>query len=148
MIDYTINKASLWDGIDEEVSRAADEAYGEDGSSLYDSVVLTERDRDTVNRFIDDAVNLLVRRAFDVTKYATDTVSLLPKLVFYVPDFDESTAGALAKEIDRYIVLYAATSVFQGRRASLVPEYTPRTQAAMDKVIALLKSRKHPVTLW
>ena len=154
---YEIDKTALRGKIEEEVSLAADEAYSEDGVSLYDAIILTEKDWPAVDRFIDDAVTLFVRREFDVTKYAprvnyaegTDTiVSVTPRLEFYVPDFDSTMEDAFKAELTRYIVIYAAASVFQQRRAVLAPEYTERAKAAMDSAVALLKFRKHPITTW
>lgn len=155
---YVIDKSRLWDLIDEEISKVADDAYSDAGTSLYDSVVMTEKDRSTVERHIDDAVSAFVKREFDVTKHAPlafhsddderEITKVIPRLQFYVPDFDETMAEALDSELDRYIVLFACSAMFQQRRPALVPEYTTRTQSAMDKAVSLLKSRKHPVTKW
>ena len=155
---YVIDNSRLWELIHEETSKVADQAYADDGTPLYDSVVLTEKDRSTVERFIDDAVDALVRREFDVTKQAPlptfseddprQVVSVIPRLEFHVPDFDETLASMLDKELDRYITMYACAALYQQRRPSLAPEYTTRTQSSMDKAVAFLKSRKHPVTKW
>ena len=155
---YVIDKSRLWELIDEETSKVADSAYFDDGTPLYDSVVLTEKDRSTVGRFIDDAVSAFVKREFDVTKYAPLAVhsdedpsvitSVIPRLEFYAPDFDETMAASLDNEIDRYITMFVCSSLYQQRRAALVPEYTTRTQSSMDKAVSILKSRKHPVTKW
>lgn len=141
-MDYSIDKDALWDLIDEEVSRVADKAYGEDGTSLYDSVVLTSRDKNLVNRFIDDAVSAMALRAFDICK------SSIGKLEFFVPDFDTSMEDIVKHEIDRYISMYVCASVLRQRSASVENEYTERTQAALDKAVQLLKSRKHFNALW
>lgn len=143
---YVINKTALWDRVYEEVSRVADEAYSEDGTSLYDSVILTERDRDKVDRLLDDAVNAFVRRTYDICKKAT--VDSAPNLQFYVPDFDTTMASTALQEITNYLALYAATEVFKSRRAGVVPEYAERVQAAMDRAVVLLKSRKAPNEVW
>ena len=159
---YVIDKPALLESIKEEVSHVADEAYTDDGTALYDSVMVTLRDKRTLERFIDDAVNAFVRREYDIAKFApevnyhydeyghaTDQVaSVTPRLEFYLPDFDTTMTDAAKEELDRYIVLYACAAIFQQRRAAVVPEYTARTQAAMDKAVALLKFRKHPVTSW
>jgi hypothetical protein len=155
---YVIDKSRLWDMIDEEVSKVADEAYSDTGTALYDSIVLTEKDRSTIDRFIDDAVSAFVKREFDVTKYAPLAVhsdedpreisGVIPRLLFHVPDFDETMAATMDSELDRYIVLFSCNALFQQRRPALVPEYTARTQSSMDKAVALLKYRKHPVTQW
>ena len=151
---YIIDKAGLLESVEEEVSHIADSAYGEDGSSLYDSIVITEKDRQNVLRFIDDAVTDFVRkRAFDICKYSPETyqdeagewqLSGRMRLQFYVPDFDETMWDATKAALDRYIVLYAVGSLCQSRRADLVPEYAKRTQEAQDNAIILLKSRKYP----
>lgn len=143
---YVIDKPALLESIREEVSVVADAAYSDDGTSLYDSVMVTERDTPAMQRFIDDAARLFARRTFDIAKYASQEASVT--LEFYVPDFDTSMEEAVKDEIDRYIVMYSCSALFQQRRPAVVPEYTNRTQAAMDKAVALLKSRKHPVSQW
>lgn len=155
---YVIDKPLLLEKIKEEVSHVADEAYGEDGTALYDSVMVTLRDNNKLGGFIDDAVSDFVRREFDITKYnnivnyhpdeegnpTAQVASVTPRLEFFVPDFDETMADAAKAELDRYIVMYACSSLFQQRRATVVPEYTNRAQSAMDKSVSLLKTRKAP----
>lgn len=141
-MEYTIDGSALWDLIDEEVSRVADKAYGEDGASLYDSVVLTSRDKNLVNGFIDDAVSAIALRAFDICRCSDS------KLEFFVPDFDASMETVVKREIDRFISMYACSSVLRQRDASVENEYTERMQAALDKAVQLLKSRKHFNALW
>ncbi len=152
MFYYTIDKADLGSRIDEEVSNVADEAYSDNGASLYDSIILTEKDSEEVDRFIDTAVSSFVTRAFDICKYyyQTESSSLQTneKLEFYVPDLDETMEPAIIEEISKYITLFVCTCVFQTRRPSVVPQYTERTQAAMNRAITLLKSRKSPIELW
>lgn len=154
---YVIDKTDLWNRTYEEVSRVADEAYGEDGTPLYDSIILTERDREMVSRFIDDAASLMVRRCFDICKYSPETttdennqtqLTGRMRLLFHVPDLDTSMEPSIQEEISRYLALYAATSIFQSRRAAVVPQYTERVQAAMDRAVVLLKSRKAPNERW
>lgn len=149
---YVIDKPALLERVKEEVSRVADEAYTDDGTALYDSVIVTQKDEDQIDRFIDDAVDALVRRAFDITKYAplvdSETLAVTPRLKFYVPDFDETMEDAVRSELEKYIVLYACSSLFQSRRAGVLPEFQARTQAAMDNAVILLKSRKSPVDTW
>lgn len=138
-MDYSIDRDALWGLIDEEVSRVADKSYGEDGASLYDSVVLTSRDKNLVNGFIDDAVSAIALRTYDICKQSQDD----NKLEFFVPDFDTSMEGIVEHEIDRFISMYVCSSVLRQRSASVENEYTERMQAALDKAVQLLKSRKH-----
>lgn len=68
-MDYIINKTTLYNLIDEEVSLAADQAYSDDGTSLYDQVVLTEKDRGMTEHLIDDAIKVLRRRTYDISAF-------------------------------------------------------------------------------
>lgn len=133
--------------IDEEISRVADELYADDGSPLYDSVVLTSKDTATVMRHIDDAVSAFVSRAFDIVTVDTSNTTPQSKaaLNIYVPDFDDTMTQAVDAEFRTYCVCYACAMILQHRAAAYVPEYTDRAKAAMDKCITLLKSRKTPV---
>ena len=146
-MDYIIDKEKLKALIEEEVSHAADEAYGEDGTSLYDAVVLTEKDWDTVGRFIDTAVDSIARRTFDICHFLTDTQGQTG-LVFYVPDFDETMTDAVKYELNRYICEFVCAAIFQTRRAVLVQQYADMAKAALDKAVDLLKSRKSPIKIW
>lgn len=134
--------------IDREVSLVADQAYSESGVSLYDAVTLTSKDRDTVERFIRDAVSLLARRMADVSRVQTDAGSDLIKLTIDVDDWvgetDADAADAAVMDLERYIVLHAVTAIFQDRRAAVVPTFAERTQAMMDNVVTNLRTRKAP----
>ena len=149
---YIIDKDDLYDRIDEEVSRVADESYADNGQSTYDSIVLTSRDRNMVERFIDDAVTSLVRRAFDICKYSPEMDEGTPtgrmRLFFYVPDLDETMEDTIKEEISRYITLYSSAMIFESRRVAAVPQYAERITASMDRAVALLKSRKSPTAIW
>lgn len=136
-MDYTIATSTIKELVNEEVSHVADAAYSDDGTSLYDSIVLTEKDDNLVDRFINDAVRLLARATYDICKFASG------KLVFDVPDFDATTqATYVADAINRYIAMYVAAGFFQQRRPSVVPEYTNRVQDAMNEAITLLRKRE------
>lgn len=150
---YTIDNDALYALTDHEVSQAADDAYADGGVPLYDAVVLTEKDRPAVDRLVADAVNALATRCADICRYSNEThadaVSGDPvvgnlQLVFYVPDMPSSSEAAVEAEITRYIVLHAATGIFQTRRAALVPQYAERVQSAMDKAVTLLRTREQP----
>ena len=129
-----------------EVSQVADAAYGENGVSLYDSVVLTEKDHDTVSALLEDGIAQFVRASSDISSYGTHGTgsSAVDAIVVDVPDFDASQADAVTEQISRYLVMLACTAIFNQRRAALVPEYTNRVQAALDNAIELLRKRKTP----
>ena len=138
-MDYTIATSTIKELINEEVSHVADAAYADDGTSLYDSIVLTSKDDNLVGRFIDDGVRQLARATYDICKYGSG------KLTFNVPDFDATTqATYVTAAIDRYLAMYATAAILQQRRAGLVPEYTNRVQDAMNGAITLLRKREAP----
>lgn len=153
-MEYLIDKESLYALVDEEVSHVADEAYTEDGTALYDSIVLTEKDKGTVERLMDDAAAQLVVRAHDICRLEPETEGNPPQrtgrsiLLFYVPDFDMRNEQAAKEEISRYMSLYVCTAIFQKRRTSVVEEYSARALAALNSAIGLLKQRKHPLASW
>lgn len=143
---YEIKRDAIWDMLDEEISKAADEAYGDGGVSLYDSIVLTEKDRSTAYRFIGDGVDALLVRLYDICRY--ENTADTERLRFHVPDFDDTMEEAVKTELDRYLVMFAAAAIFQQRRAALAEEYATRAQTALDKAVVLLKSRKEPNQSW
>lgn len=152
-MDYHINYNELFDLISEEVSRIANEAYDQDGNSLYDGIRLTSADIDTVRRMERDAVNALVKRTEDIctpipggnTEAEDGTITaVLPSLEFYVPDFDLFFEDAVSEEITRYITLDTVAAWCRSRCPAKVEEYAGRGQAAMDKAVALLKAIKAP----
>lgn len=146
-MDYSVDKTTLYALIDEEVSKVADEAYSDNGVSLYDSVVLTEKDSGMVYRLIDEAVDGLASRLYDVCKFSTDTHGN-SQLVFYLPDFDDTMENAARSEITHFIVYSVCTEIFKSRRAQSVPDYEARAAASIGKAVSLLKSRKSPVDVW
>ncbi len=144
---YTINKSALLAAVEAEVSKVADEAYAEDGTSLYDLVVITSKDHVYIDRSLDDAAHLLVAKCSDIATFdpQTSTVTTVtPRINFNVPDFVASQEDALKAEIDRYMAMYASNALFRERRISVVEEYTGRVQEALDNVNALLRKRTTP----
>lgn len=151
---YTINYTALWPLIDEEVSRVADNSYTEQGVSQYDLIHLTSRDRDTVQRLIDDAVSKIVAREGDICKYAPQAIingndtTVVARLLFYVPDMDTSSEGEVTKELTRYIVFYVTASHLGEKRPERAQQYITLAQSALDKAVILLKTRKSPTESW
>lgn len=152
-MDYSVTKSALYSLVDEEISKIADDAYNEDGTSLYDSIVLTTKDRSTVDRFIDDAAAHLVRTAWDISSFdstnmnagtKSSSISGSVNIHFEVPDFPSAHQAAALNEITRYITLFAVAGIVQQRRAAVAPEYANRVQAALDNVIAIVRTRQAP----
>ena len=137
-MEYQIDRTALLARVEEEVSHIADASYAETGQALYDTVVLTEKDRAGALRLIEDAVGLFVKRTFDICRRAYDA------LVFSVPDFDETMTDIVRGEISDFLVFYPVATICQSRKAERAQEFSARAQDAMDKAAVLLKSRKHP----
>lgn len=55
----SINKKSLLAVVDEEISRAAGRSYSEDGVSLYDAIVQKSRDKDFVERTLQESADVI-----------------------------------------------------------------------------------------
>lgn len=152
-MDYQIDYTGLFELVNEEVSRIANEAYDQDGNSLYDGIRITSADVDIITRLERDAVNALIKRTQDIctpvsgrTYEAEDGTPVveLPKLEFDVPDFDLFFEEAVNDEITRYITLNVVAAWSQSRCPAKVEEYTNRGQVAMDKAVHLLKAIKAP----
>lgn len=145
-MDYIIDEETLKGSVEFEVSQVADAAYAEDGTPLYDSVVLTEKDDDTVLAFIDDAIRVVISALQDIAYFSTATVesTTTNKIVFNVPDFDASQAGQVTLNIDSFVKAFVCAGLFRQRRPSLVDEYVSRAQIALDNVKSLLRKRQAP----
>lgn len=137
-MNYTISTSTLYGYIDVEVSKVADAAYNEQGESLYDSIVLTDKDEDIVEGFIDDAAARLVRATEDIATPAAGTIT------FNVPDMPAALETPAATEIDHYITWFAVAGILQSRRPSEAPQYAERAAAALENAIALLRKRTAP----
>lgn len=145
-MDYTIDEDGLRGGVEYEVSQVADAAYADDGTSLYDSIVLTEKDAQTVTDLIHEAIRIVIASMQDIASYATQTVSTVTtnKIVFSVPDFDVTQSSVVTLNIDNFIKAHACAGIFRQRRPALVEEYTTRAQVALDNAKSLLRKRQAP----
>lgn len=137
-MEYEYNIGTLLEGVKEEVSRVAGAAYAEDGTPLYDAVIITSAEYPTIERYLRDAKGALALRTADICFPDEDM------LLFNVPDFGEQFAEVVAQEIDRYFILGACSSWFQQRLPAKAEEYAARSQAAADKAVGLLKTIQAP----
>lgn len=141
---YSINPTDLYDLIDEEISRVATEAYGEDAKFLYDSVVLHSGDRNEISRLQGDAMNTLIVRLHDIVTILPDDEQGNHRLEFFVPDLDTSLEASISKEITNFIAMNVASAWFQSHAADRAPEFAARGQVSLDKASALLHTRRKP----
>lgn len=137
-MEYQIDKDALLARVEEEVSHIADASYADTGQSLYDTIVITEKDRAWVSRLIQSAIRTLTVRVFQLCTRVDD------RLVFFVPDFDETMTDAVTDELTNFFVYQTVAVICQSRKAERAQEYANRAQEAIDKAAILLHSRKHP----
>lgn len=135
---YIIDRPALLEGIEEEVSHVADEAYADDGTALYDSVMVTSRDSLTLSRFVDDAVDHLVRREFDVCKYSPLVTyeqamdeSDPPLRLYYVVGQDGEPTSETTNTVTDYPVYTSTIASVTQRLLFHVPDFDD-TMAEMD----------------
>lgn len=132
---------TLRPAIDERIARAAASAYGENGVSLYDEVKNTSRDDDIIQDMIYRSKDDVLARLWDVAKpSATDTID------FNLPDLPSTTDLLLDEAVDVYIINNVCAQWFQQKRPVLVPEYTAAAQAALDRLVILVRTRKDPLS--
>lgn len=137
-MEYQIDKDALLARVEEEVSHIADASYADTGQSLYDTIVITEKDRAWVSRLIQSAIRTLTVRVFQLCTRVDD------RLLFFVPDFDETMTDAVTDELTNFFVYQPVAVICQSRKAERAQEYANRAQEAIDKAAILLHSRKHP----
>lgn len=148
IMDYTINRQDIYDLVDEEVSRAADDAYAEDGTPLFDSVVLTDKDRDAVDRHIGDGIRGITAAFEDIASYvpedSTGQTTVPEKISFSVPDMDSSLEPFVQEELTRYIAMTACAAIFRQRRPALVEEYSNLALSSLEVAGISLRKRTAP----
>ena len=137
---YTINNTTITNLVTEEVSRVAAAAYADDGTSLYDSIVIHSRDANDVSRAIKDAVDAVIKRAVDICTYIPAT----PALSFYAPDMDSTKETAASDEVTRAIVLGAVSVWMREKYPVRYQDYADRSAAALNNAIAMIKTRTTP----
>ena len=173
-MELKIDRDKAIEGAEREISRIADGAYDDDGNSLYDGIIVTSRDATTIEGMFSDALSALVKRLSDIIFYPEgtdgdtamhewvqwetkpdteetepDTEETEPDeniiiLQLNLPDFDENHHGMVEIETSRFISMNIVAAWCQERYSKKVEEYAQRGQVAMDKAVALLKTRKKP----
>ncbi len=166
-MELKIDRDKAIEGAEREISRIADGAYDDEGNSLYDGIIVTSRDAATIEGMFSDALSALVKRLSDVISYpdgtdaeetgessGEDTAGTAAEedaandgvitLSLDLPDFDENHQGMVEAETGRFISMNIVAAWCQERYSKKVEEYAQRGQVAMDKAVALLKTRKKP----
>ena len=134
----------IMDKIDGEISRHASFLRFQDGGSAYDSVYVHTNDKPTIDGFVADAFRAIVSRFDGESKYSVEDGS--HKLSFYLPDFDNEIFSVVNDEIRRYVVLTTTASWLVYRSfAEYAKIVSVEAEASMNRLVALLRTRKFPI---
>lgn len=141
-MEYSITHESLLELIHEEVSRVADFAYAEDGTSLYDTIAIFDRDAPTIKRMIADASSVVFSRFRDYIVSPSAPSENSEVFNFYLPDMDPSQVLVATAELNRFLSLQVVSSWLKERYKSEVENYSTRATEALDKAERALFTRK------
>ena len=141
-MEYSITHEDLLALVNEEVSRVADLAYAEDGTSLYDAIAIFDRDDATVKRMIADASSVVYERFRDYIITPTSSQSGAETFNFFLPDMEESQIGVAETELTRFLSLQIVSLWLKERYKSEYESYSERAVTALDKAERALFTRK------
>ena len=139
MKSYSINKNNIVPLIEREVARVASSAYAEDGTPLYDAIVITSRDSEVIDEMIEDAATALLTRLSDVASCDSGTFT------FDIPEERTHDISTIGKVIDRYIVMNVCSAWMIQKHKPKAEEYGARTTDAVNKIERLLYEKLPPV---
>lgn len=139
MKSYYINKNKILPLIEKEVSRVAASAFAEDGTPLYDAIVIRSRDTDTVKDMIDDAATAMLTRLADIATYSSGLFE------FDIPEERTHDITTIGKVVDKFIVMNACSTWMIQKYPLKAEEYGARSTDALNKVERLLLEKLPPV---
>lgn len=139
MKSYYLNKKKTLPLIEREISRVAASAYSEDGTPLYDAIVIKSRDTETINGMIDDAATTLLARLSDVASYSSGLFE------FDIPEGRSHDINSISPAIERFIVMNVCFAWLTQKYATKAEEYGTKSLDALNKAEILLRERKAPI---
>lgn len=139
MKSYYINKNKILPLIEKEVSRVAASAFAEDGTPLYDAIVIRSRDTDTVKDMIDDAATAMLTRLADIATYSSGLFE------FDIPEERTHDITTIGKVVDKFIVMNACSAWMIQKYPLKAEEYGARSTDALNKVERLLLEKLPPI---
>lgn len=139
MKSYYINKNKMLPQIEKEVSRVAASAFAEDGTPLYDAIVIKSRDTDTVKDMIEDAATAMLTRLADIATYSSGLFE------FDIPDERTHDIATIGKVVDKFIVMNVCSAWMIQKYPLKAEEYGARSTDALNKVERLLQEKLPPV---
>lgn len=142
MVVITINRDNVLEGVREEVSRVAASAYDGEGQSLYDAIMVYERDESTLERLFDDALSHLTERSRDILNQYTKTSDTVRVLEYYLPDFSGGLMDMVEADVKRYMVQHITAQWLIEKQYKRAEDYVAHANAVLDETIEHLKIRK------
>ena len=139
MKSYYINKNKITPLIEKEVSRVAASAFAEDGTPLYDTIVITSRDADTIKEMIEDAATAMLTRFSDIATYSSGLFE------FDIPEERTHDIMTIGKVIERFIVMNVVSAWMIQKHTAKAEEYGARATDALNKIEKLLYEKLPPV---
>lgn len=139
MKSYYINKNKITPLIEKEVSRVAASAFAEDGTPLYDGIVITSRDVDTIREMIEDAATAMPTRFSDIATYSSGLFE------FDIPEERTHDIMTIGKVIERFIVMNVVSAWMIQKHTAKAEEYGARATDALNKIEKLLYEKLPPV---
>lgn len=139
MKSYYINKNKMLPQIEKEVSRVAASAFAEDGTPLYDAIVIKSRDTDTVKDMIEDAATAMLTRLADIATYSSGLFE------FDIPEGRTHDIATIGKVVDKFIVMNVCSAWMIQKYPLKAEEYGARSTDALNKVERLLQEKLPPV---
>ena len=152
-MDITIYTSILKERIEEEVSHVADATYGEGGVSLYDSIVLTEKDQNIVSNAISEAAarlsDLCIRFLENDYEPFGDNETSVPEGYLY--SFAISERRALGKKeplteaMSSFMIDYVLSDIYSRRGLSeLSARYGQMAADAGSRINQMLFTKLPP----
>ena len=139
MKSYYINKNKMLPLIEKEVSRVAASAFAEDGTPLYDAIVIKSRDVDTVKDMIEDAATAMLTRLADIATYSSGLFE------FDIPEERTHDITTIGKVVDKFIVMNVCSAWMIQKYPIKAEEYGARSTDALNKVERLLLEKLPPI---
>lgn len=139
MKSYYINKNKITPLIEKEVSRVAASAFAEDGTPLYDGIVITSRDVDTIKEMIEDAATAMLTRFSDIATYSSGLFE------FDIPEERTHDIMTIGKVIERFIVMNVVSAWMIQKHTAKAEEYGARATDALNKIEKMLYEKLPPV---
>lgn len=139
MKSYYINKKKIVPLIEREVSRVAASAFADDGTSLYDAIVIKSRDAETINEMIDDAATAMLTRLSNIAAYTSGLFE------FDIPEDRTHDIMTIGKVIERFIVMNVCSAWMIQKYIAKAEEYGARSTDALNKVERLLHEKLPPI---